>query len=92
MDYHMIRLLIFLLIAAVCGSLGAALAGSSKKGCLINIVLGYIGAMIGGWLSRKADIPDMITVYGIPIIWSIIGSALFVAFLTLITGGNDRFR
>jgi uncharacterized membrane protein YeaQ/YmgE (transglycosylase-associated protein family) len=86
----MIRILILLLIAFICGSLGAALAGSSKKGCLIKIVLGYIGAMIGGWLSRKLGVPDMITFHGIPVIWSIIGAALFVAFLELISGGNDQ--
>ena len=88
----MIRLLILLVIASICGSLGATLAGSSKKGCFVNIVLGYIGALIGGWMSRKLGVPDIITFYGIPIIWSIIGAALFVAFLNLLSGDSGKNR
>lgn len=86
----MIRILILLLIAFVCGSIGAKLAGSSKKGCLTSIVLGFIGAWIGGWLSGKLQIGDLFYVKGIPVLWSIVGSALFVAVISLISGGNSK--
>ena len=85
----MFRILILLLIAFICGSIGAGLAGKSKKGCLINIALGFIGALLGGWLSRKLQVGDIIVIKGIPVIWSIIGAALFVAFLTLISGDDS---
>ncbi len=85
----MIRFLLLLLIAFVCGSLGASLAGSSKKGCFVSIVLGFIGAMIGGWLSDKLNTGDLLYVRGIPVLWSIIGSALFVAVINLISGGGS---
>jgi len=87
-----IKLLILLLIAFICGSLGASLAGSSKKGCFTSIVLGFIGAMIGSWLSRELEIDDLLYFRGIPILWSIVGSALFVAFINLISGGNSKRR
>lgn len=86
----MIRLLLLLLIAFVCGSLGASLAGSSKKGCFVSIILGFIGALIGGWLSDKLNTGDLLYIRGIPVFWSIIGSALFVAVINLITGGGGR--
>jgi uncharacterized membrane protein YeaQ/YmgE (transglycosylase-associated protein family) len=86
----MIRFLLLLLIAFICGSLGASLAGSSKKGCFVSIVLGFIGAMIGGWLSDKLDTGDLLYIRGIPVFWSIIGSALFVAVINLITGGSGK--
>lgn len=85
----MIRLLILLVIAFICGSIGARLAGSSKKGCLTSIALGFIGALIGGWLSRELGISDLIYFREIPILWSIIGSALFVAIINLILGRNS---
>ncbi len=86
----MIRILIFLLIAFLCGSIGASLAGASKKGCLTSIVLGFIGALLGSWLSTKVHIGDLFYIKGIPVLWSIIGSALFVAVINLISGGNSR--
>jgi uncharacterized membrane protein YeaQ/YmgE (transglycosylase-associated protein family) len=84
----MIRILIYLLIAFICGSIGASIAGLSRRGCLTGIALGFIGALIGGWISRKIGVPDILTVKDIPIFWSIIGSALFVAFIKLLGGGS----
>lgn len=86
----MIRFLLLLLIAFVCGSLGASLAGSSKKGCFVSIILGFIGAIIGGWISEKLHTGDLLYIRGIPVFWSIIGSALFVAVINLITGGGSK--
>jgi len=86
----MIGILILLLIAALCGSIGARIAGASKKGCLASIALGFIGALIGGWLSRKLHMTEILNIQGIPVIWAIIGSALFVAFINLISGGDSK--
>ncbi len=85
----LISLIILLFIAFVCGSIGASLAGSGSKGCVTSIVLGFIGALIGGWLSRKLGIGDFLYIKSIPILWSIIGSAVFVAIINLISGGNS---
>lgn len=86
----MIRFLILLIIAAICGSIGASIAGASKKGCLTNIILGFIGAMIGSWLSRHLHVGELLVIQGVPVIWSIIGSALFVALLNMISGGDKK--
>jgi len=81
--------LILLLVAGICGSLGQAIAGYSRGGCLVSIALGFVGALIGMWLARLMGLPELIPVHiggtSFPIIWSIIGSALFVAIITLIT-------
>jgi uncharacterized membrane protein YeaQ/YmgE (transglycosylase-associated protein family) len=82
-------LLILLLVAGICGSLGQAIAGYSRGGCLVSIALGFVGALIGMWLARLMGLPELIPVHiggtSFPIIWSIIGSALFVAVITLLT-------
>lgn len=85
----LIDLLILLFVAGICGALGQAIAGYSRGGCLVSIALGFIGALLGMWLARMMGLPELIPVNiggtNFPIVWSIIGSALFVAVIALIT-------
>lgn len=85
----LISLLILLLIAGVCGALGQAIAGYSRGGCLVSIALGFIGALLGMWLASALGLPELFAINiggrSFPIIWSIIGSAIFVAILSLFT-------
>jgi uncharacterized membrane protein YeaQ/YmgE (transglycosylase-associated protein family) len=82
-------LLVLLLIAGVCGALGQAISGYSRGGCLVSIALGFVGAVLGMWLARKLGLPELFPVQigttTFPIVWSIIGSALFVAVIALLT-------
>ena len=84
----LVDFLILLLIAGVCGSIGRAIAGYSHGGCLVSVALGFIGAIIGMWVARRMGLPEMFVIniggQGFPIIWSILGSALFVAVISLI--------
>ncbi|CAN5385086.1 hypothetical protein BH23VER1_BH23VER1_26830 [soil metagenome] len=90
----LIDFLILLLVAGVCGSVGQAIGGASRGGCLVSIALGFIGALLGMWLSRVLGLPEVfaVTIGGksFPIVWSIVGAALFVALLTLLSGGRRR--
>ena len=85
----LISLLILLLIAGICGALGQAIAGYSRGGCLVSIALGFIGALLGMWLASALGLPELFSINvagrAFPIIWSIIGSAIFVAILSLFT-------
>ncbi|HUE17824.1 MAG TPA: GlsB/YeaQ/YmgE family stress response membrane protein [Planctomycetaceae bacterium] len=85
----LVELLVLLLIAGICGSLAQALVGYSHGGCLVSIVLGLIGALIGTWLARLAGLPEILSVQignqPFPLVWSIIGAALFVAVLSLLS-------
>ena len=84
-----VEFLLLLFVAGVCGALGQSLSGYSRGGCLIAIVVGFIGTLVGTWLARATGLPEIfaITVGGksVPIIWSIIGGALFCAVLGLIS-------
>jgi uncharacterized membrane protein YeaQ/YmgE (transglycosylase-associated protein family) len=85
----LIEILIWLLIAAICGSIGQALAGYSLGGCLVSIVVGFVGAWLGSWLAGQLGLPPIfsITVGGetFPVVWAIIGSALLALLVGLIT-------
>ncbi len=85
-----VEFLILLLVAGICGSIAQSLAGFSRGGCLTSIVLGFIGAVLGTYLARVAGLPEIFEVQigdrNFPIVWSIIGAALFSAALALISG------
>ncbi|MBN2432992.1 MAG: GlsB/YeaQ/YmgE family stress response membrane protein [Acidobacteria bacterium] len=87
---NLLNLLALVLVAFVCGALGARLAGSSRRGCITSIVLGFIGALIGTLLSQKLGIKDFIYLKDIPVLWSIAGAAIFIAVLNFISGGRRR--
>ena len=94
MEFSLGTLLIYLLIAAVAGAIGRAIAGGTRGGCLVSIALGVIGGILGTWISRKAGLPEplMIRISGgveFPFFWSIIGAALFVAIVVMISGRRD---
>ena len=83
-------ILLLLLIAAVSGSIAQALVGYSRGGCIVSIVLGFIGALLGYWIADALNLPLLFQVNiqgrNFPVIWSIIGGALFVAVLNLVSG------
>ena len=85
----LLDVLILLLIAGICGSLGQAIAGFSRGGCLVSIALGFVGAVLGMWVARRMGLPELFAIQigttSFPIVWSIIGSALFVAVIALLT-------
>jgi uncharacterized membrane protein YeaQ/YmgE (transglycosylase-associated protein family) len=80
--------LLLLLIAAICGGIGQALAGYDLGGCFVSIVIGFIGAYIGLWLAGKMDLPPLLQIdiegKPFPIIWAVIGSALFTLVVALL--------
>ena len=90
----MLDFILLLIVAAVCGSIGRAIAGYSHGGCLVSIALGFIGALFGRWLADILGLPLVfsISVSGrsFPILWAIIGSAIFVAVISLISGRRGK--
>jgi uncharacterized membrane protein YeaQ/YmgE (transglycosylase-associated protein family) len=78
-------LLLLLLVAGVCGALAQAISGYSRGGCLVSIALGFIGALLGVWIARALSLPEPLPVsvggMNFPVVWSIVGAALFVAVL-----------
>jgi uncharacterized membrane protein YeaQ/YmgE (transglycosylase-associated protein family) len=89
----MISFIVLLVVASILGSIGAAIAGKKETGCLVSIALGFIGAMLGRWLSQQLEFSDIWTLTirstEIPVFWTIAGSALFVALLNLLSGRSS---
>ena len=88
----LVQFLVLLLVAAICGAIGQALAGYSVGGCIKSILVGFVGAVLGTWIAGLLGLPEIFAVNvggrAFPIVWSVIGSALFVAVLSLLTRGR----
>ena len=89
-------LIVLIIIAAICGAVGKALAGGGPGGLIVSTALGLIGALFGPWVALQLHLsePLVLKVGGqpFPVVWSIVGAALFVALLHLVSGGRRWAR
>ncbi|HLG32185.1 MAG TPA: GlsB/YeaQ/YmgE family stress response membrane protein [Ignavibacteriaceae bacterium] len=87
-------IVILLVIAGLTGSIARSLVGFDKGGCLLSVAVGFIGALIGTWLARELNFPDIYSfeIRGItyPVVWSLIGAVLFTALLSLISPKKQK--
>jgi uncharacterized membrane protein YeaQ/YmgE (transglycosylase-associated protein family) len=85
----LIGFVVLLVIAGLCGSIGSALAGSTRTGCLTSIALGFVGAWVGMWFARETHLPTLYVLHvqheAFPIVWSILGAAILSAIVSLLT-------
>ena len=83
------ELLLFLFVAAVIGAVAQAIVGYSLGGWLVSIGVGFVGAVLGSWMARSMGAPELLVIQighqPFPLIWSIIGAALFVGVVSLLT-------
>ena len=90
MTLSLTELVLLIVIAAICGAVGKALAGGARGGLLGSIALGFIGAIVGPWVARALHLSEPLVFnlngHPFPIVWSIIGAALFVALLHMLSG------
>lgn len=89
MNITLVGLIVLIIIAAVCGALGRAIAGEVRGGFIVSVVLGFIGALLGPWIAHQLHLsePFVIHVSGqsFPVLWSIIGATVFVAIIHLVS-------
>ncbi len=83
-------LIILILVAAIIGAIGQSLVGFSRGGCVASIVVGFIGAYLGTWLAGQLNLPHVfvLNIQGqtFPVLWAILGSAIFAGILSLLAG------
>lgn len=89
----LLEILILLVVAGVCGAVGQAIVGTSR-GALVSVAVGFVGAMLGTWMARLLGLPAFFTLriggQPFPVLWAILGAALFVAVIALVTGARTR--
>jgi len=83
-------IVILFLIAGVVGAVAKAIVGLSRSGCLVSIAIGLVGALFGHYLSKLAGLKDLLPLAiggtEFPLVWSILGSVVFVSVLAIFHG------
>jgi uncharacterized membrane protein YeaQ/YmgE (transglycosylase-associated protein family) len=83
---NILEFLLLLLLAGICGSVGASIVGA-RMSFVVLIIVGFIGAMIGRWISVQIGMPEWLTLNiggkPFPVLWAVVGSALFVGIVGL---------
>jgi uncharacterized membrane protein YeaQ/YmgE (transglycosylase-associated protein family) len=86
--------LLLLLIGAICGAIAEVLVGYSPGGLLASIGVGFLGALLGGWIASAIGLPEILAVrvetVTIPVLWSIVGAVLLLAVLAALRRGRTR--
>ena len=81
-------LVVYLVIAGICGVIARAIAGGTPGGFVVSVLLGFLGAFVGTWLAHMLRLPELLEVrvggHFFPIVWSILGGAALVALAHLL--------
>ena len=90
----LVGILVLVAVAGLCGSLGSALAGYSHMGCLTSVILGFIGAWLGTWFASQVHLPTFYVLHvkgeSFPVVWSILGAAMFSGVTSVLTSRNPQ--
>ena len=95
------QIVVWLVIALICGAVAQALLGYSHIGLLSATALGLLGALVGTWLASLLRLPSMLTisVFGVQaeLLWCTVGAILVIALTQVFRsrrggGGGSRRR
>jgi uncharacterized membrane protein YeaQ/YmgE (transglycosylase-associated protein family) len=88
-----IDLIVLFVIAGICGAIGQSISGMSGRGCFVSVGVGLVGALLGLWMARALALPMIFSIQiggtAFPVVWAILGSALFVAVISLLTRNRE---
>jgi uncharacterized membrane protein YeaQ/YmgE (transglycosylase-associated protein family) len=73
----------FILIGLVAGWLGGLIVKGSGSGLLLNIVIGIVGALLGGWIFRLFGVSS--TGWWGSLITALVGAIVLLLILSLFT-------
>ncbi len=85
----LVGIIVWLIVGGVVGWLASlVMRTDAQHGIFLNIVVGLVGAFIGGWLFSSADINDGITVGTFLV--SLVGAIILLAIVNLVRRGSLR--
>ena len=80
--------LLLLVVGAICGAIAEVIVGFSPGGFIASAVIGFLGAMIGGYIAPQIGLPSLLAVniegHTIEVLWSVLGAIMLLAVLLLV--------
>jgi uncharacterized membrane protein YeaQ/YmgE (transglycosylase-associated protein family) len=88
LGYSVSRSLIgWIIIGLIAGWLAGTISRGRGYGCIVNILLGMVGAVLGGWIFTKLKIaPDGSWLYSLAA--ATVGAVVLVGIARLFSGGD----
>ncbi|MDQ6830536.1 MAG: GlsB/YeaQ/YmgE family stress response membrane protein [Gemmatimonadota bacterium] len=83
-------LLTWLIVGLVAGVLASLAMGGTGYGIIGDIVIGIVGAFVGGWLFRALGVASPIGGLGGVILVAFIGAVVLLFVIRLIRRGSTR--
>jgi uncharacterized membrane protein YeaQ/YmgE (transglycosylase-associated protein family) len=82
----------FILMLALAGIIGAAIGSllNYRGGILFSIGAGLAGAVIGTVIANLLGMPKFLTLWNLPILWTVVGAAAVVAAAKVVMPGDRR--
>lgn len=78
-----------IIVGGIAGWLASIVTGTSERmGCLLNIVVGIVGGLIGGWVFSRMNWQMPGGVWVGPIVVAFVGASLLLLVVRLVTGGR----
>jgi uncharacterized membrane protein YeaQ/YmgE (transglycosylase-associated protein family) len=79
--------IVWIVIGLVAGWLAGTVSRGRGFGCIANILIGMIGAVIGGWIFTKLNIQGAGILYSIAA--ATVGAVLLVGVARIFSGGGE---
>jgi len=74
--------LLLILVGAICGGIAEFIVGFRPGGFIAAVVVGFLGALIGGLLAPQIGLPSLLAVriegQTIEVVWSILGAIVLL--------------
>lgn len=81
----------WVLTGGIAGYIASLLLGAGRNGCLLNVILGIVGALVGGFIMGRFVVPGGLTGLGFldAIINATIGAVVLLLLLELVLPGRQ---
>ena len=78
----------WLIIGLLAGWIAGKVSRGRGFGCIANIILGLVGAVLGGWIFTKLGIERYGFIYSLAA--ATLGAVVLVSIARLFSGGGDK--
>jgi uncharacterized membrane protein YeaQ/YmgE (transglycosylase-associated protein family) len=79
--------IVWVIIGLIAGWLAGTVSRGRGFGCIADIILGMVGAILGGWIFSKLNIRGAGLLYSIAA--ATVGAVILVAIARIFSGGKD---
>ena len=83
-------LLAWIVLGLVAGFIASKIVNHTGEGVILDLVLGIVGAVVGGWLFHTFGMPGVTGLNVYSLIVAVIGAAVFLVIYHLVTRAAPR--